>query len=32
MINQNDTTYYDIRGTMIIDPAINYDVALVESM
>lgn len=31
MLDKNDTSYYNVQGTMIIDPAINSDVALVES-
>ncbi|QDS71714.1 hypothetical protein FKW77_008538 [Venturia effusa] len=30
MLDRNDTSYYNVQGTMIIDPAINSDVALVE--
>ncbi|KAE9991570.1 hypothetical protein EG327_011472 [Venturia inaequalis] len=30
MLDKNDTSYYNVQGTMIIDPAINSDVALVE--
>lgn len=32
MLNANDTAYYNVQGTMLIDPAISPDVALVESM
>lgn len=33
MLNANDTEpgYYNVQGTMLIDPAISPDVALVES-
>lgn len=31
MLDANDTEYYDVQGTMLIDPAISPDVALVES-
>lgn len=32
MIAANDTDYYNVQGTMLIDPAITTDVTLVESM
>lgn len=32
MLAANDTDYYNVQGTMLIDPAITADVALVESM
>lgn len=31
MLDKNNSSYYNVQGTMIIDPAINSDVALVES-
>ena len=31
MLDANDTEYYNVQGTMLIDPAISPDVALVES-
>lgn len=30
--NETDPGYFDVRGTMLIDPAISSDVALVERM
>lgn len=32
MLAANDTDYYNVQGTMLIDPAITDDVSLVESM
>lgn len=30
MLDKNDTSYYNVEGTMLIDPAINDEVAGVE--
>jgi hypothetical protein len=32
MLDKNDIAYYNVQGTMVIDLAINSDVALVESI
>lgn len=31
MLALNDTDYYNVQGTMLIDPVITEDVSLVES-
>lgn len=32
MLDREDTTYFNLQGSMIYDPAINEDVPLVEGM
>lgn len=32
MLDAEDTDYFDVQGTMLIDPAISIDVNLVECM
>lgn len=32
MLDANDTDYFNVQGTMLIDPAISSDVNLVECM
>lgn len=32
MLDANDTEYFDVQGTLLIDPAISIDVNLVERM